>query len=249
LVPDMEYGFRFRTRDGVKWIPDDGTRQRGNKTDWSPTRYAGIDTIPPAPAPHIITITADSETSISMESSIAYDTSGVEYYFESISPDVNDSGWQDEPTYTATGLDPNTEYGFRVKARDKSLNRNETDWSAIIYVTTNVPTDLEPPTPDPMEWDMTADANGFTGIPHEINRDGGSFGYWVDMRAVTATDASGVVEYFFECINNSGFSSGWIATPTHSVQIGRGNQGLIFRVKARDAFHNETAWSTEERAL
>jgi hypothetical protein len=68
------------------------------------------------------------------------------------------------------------------------------------------------------------------------------------MRAVTATDDSGIVEYYFWCTNISGFSSGWIADTTYTVQIGRAGQGLRFRVKARDAFGNETDWSTEEVA-
>jgi hypothetical protein len=250
LVPDTEYGFKFRTRDGVKWIPDDGTNETGNKTQWSTLRYAGRDNIPPAPAPYIETITADSETSISMIATTAYDNSGVEYYFESTTTGGNDSGWQDEPNYTDVSLDPNTEYGYRVKARDKSPNQNETDWSVVSYITTLVPADMDPPTPDPMEWDLTEDANGFTGIPNEVYRGGSTnTGYWVEMRAVTATDASGIVEYYFWCTSESGFSSGWIANPTYAVQVGRAGQGHTFRVKARDAFGNETAWSTEERAV
>jgi hypothetical protein len=250
LVLDTEYGFRVRTRDGVSWIPDDGTNEPGNKTQWSTWRYAGRDNIPPAPAPYIETIIADSETSISMIATIPYDNSGVEYYFESTTTGGNDSGWQEEPNYTDVGLDPNTEYGYRVKARDNSPNRNETEWSDISYVTTIVPGDLDPPTPDPMEWDLTEDANGFTGIPHEVIGDGGpTTNTWVEMRAVTAEDDSGIVEYYFYCTTESGFSSGWVEDPSYSVQIGRSGQGHIFRVKARDAFGNETAWSTEERAL
>jgi hypothetical protein len=185
-----------------------------------------------------------------MVATTAYDNSGVEYYFESTTTGGNDSGWQEDPNYTDVGLDPNTEYGYRVKARDNSPNMNETDWSAVSYVTTIVPGDIDPPTPDPMEWDLTEDANGITGLPHEVVREGGSTdNIWVEMRAVTATDASGIVEYYFWCTTESGFSSGWIATPIYAVQVGRSGQGHMFRVMARDAFGNETAWSTEERAI
>ena len=238
LNPNSEYGYRVKTRDGI-----------GNETQWSEIRYAGRDTTPPAPAPYIETITADSETSISMVATTAYDNSGVEYYFESTTAGGNDSGWQTEPNYTDVGLDPNTEYGYRVRARDTSPAMNETDWSVVSYVTTPIPADLDPPTPDPMEWDLTEDPNGFTGIPREVNRGGGVFDYWVEMRAVVANDASGVVEYYFWCTSESGFSSGWIADPTWAVLVGHSGQGHTFRVKARDAFGNETAWSTEEIAL
>jgi hypothetical protein len=99
-----------------------------------------------------------------------------------------------------------------------------------------------------MEWDMVEDANGFDGTPHEVYGGGGSFDYWVQMRAVVAQDASGIVEYFFECTTEPGFSSGWILDPTYMVLVGRSGQGHRFRVKARDLYGNETAWSTEERA-
>jgi hypothetical protein len=69
------------------------------------------------------------------------------------------------------------------------------------------------------------------------------------MTASVAIDAGGgPVEYFFECTTNSGFSSGWQAGPIYTVLLGRTGQGHHFRVKARDQFLNETAWSTEERA-
>lgn len=67
--------------------------------------------------------------SISMTATSATDLSGVEYYFECIAGGGNDSGWQDSPTYEDTGLQPDAEYIYRVKARDKSPNRNETNWS------------------------------------------------------------------------------------------------------------------------
>jgi len=116
-----------------------------------------------------------------------------------------------------------------------------------------VPLDNIAPTPDPMEWDTVVDANGFDGIPREVYGGGGSFDYWVEMRAVVATDASGVVEYFFECIDApevwpAGFSSGWQVSTFYTVQVGRRGQGLRFRVWARDLFGNKTGWSIVERA-
>ncbi len=210
----------------------------------------------PAPAPTwLLEPTAISQTSVIMEATTAFDESGVEYYFENTSGNGHDSGWQDDPNYIDSGLDPNTEYSYRVKARDKSPAQNETGWSEIISVITT-PTgavDFIAPTPNPMEWDSVVDPNGFDGMPREVYGGGGSFDYWAEMRAIEATDASGVVEYMFECTTEPRFSSGWLTfpagqVPTYTVLLGRSGQGHRFRVKARDQFGNETAWSTEERA-
>ena len=69
------------------------------------------------------------------------------------------------------------------------------------------------------------------------------------MTAVEATDASGGVQYYFECTNESGFSSGWQSDPTYTIQIGGVHVNVKFRVKARDAYENETGYSSELPAL
>jgi len=245
ITIDVAYGYRVRARDKF-----------GNMTEWSEVRYAGIDNVPPAPAPRIRTINADSPTSISMIATIAYDYSDVEYSFENTLGNGNDSGWQDEPNYTDVGLDPNTEYGYRVQARDKSASQNLTDWSETVLLITPVslvppvPADIDPPQPDPMEWDPTQDPNGIDGTPHEVYGGGPLFNdYYAEMTAVVAVDAGGgPVEYYFECTTEHGFDSGWVLTPIYSVPIGRSGQGHIFRVRARDQFGNMTAWSVEDMA-
>lgn len=239
LTAGKLYGYKVKTRDGA-----------GNETEWSEPKYAGLDTTPPAPAPHIESIAALSPTSVSMTSTIAYDDSDVEYYFENVTDHSHDSGWQTDPNYTDVGLDPNTEYSYRVRARDRSSNQNTTPWSGTVVVRTLVAPDLIPPTPDPMQWDPTVDANGFDGTPREIEIDDGtSFDYWATMTAVVAVDAGGgPVQYYFECTTNHGLSSGWIATPTYQVLLGRKGQGHRFRVRARDQFGNMTAWSPEDVA-
>jgi hypothetical protein len=60
----------------------------------------------------------------------------VEYYFECTAGGGNDSGWQDSATYADTGLSSTTSYTYRVKARDKSANQNETGWSSEASATT-----------------------------------------------------------------------------------------------------------------
>ncbi|OHB80394.1 MAG: hypothetical protein A2Z25_13355 [Planctomycetes bacterium RBG_16_55_9] len=245
LASDVEFGYRVRTRDGVQWIPDDGTDEPGNKTEWSEIRYAGHDNIPPVPAPYIQTITAASPTSISMVATTAYDDSGVEYYFDNVVGNGHDSGWIAGPNYTDVNLAPDMEYGYRVRARDRSSAQNVTPWSDTVLLTTPPLADTIPPDPNPMQWDPTVDANGFDGTPREIEIDvGTSFDFWATMTAVVAVDAGGgPVQYFFECTSEPGFNSGWIATNTYQVLLGRRGQGRAFRVKARDQWGNETGWS------
>jgi hypothetical protein len=240
LNVNQGYGYRVRARDKF-----------GNMTGWSEIRYAGIDTIPPAPAPYIERVDVNSPTSMTMVATITYDLSDVEYYFQNTVGDVNDSGWQEDPNYTVVNLDPNTQYGYRVKARDKSARQNETEWSDTVLFMLPVSQDQDPPLPDPMEWDPTLDPNGFDGTPRELLVDANdlNFGYGVTMTAVVAVDAGGgPVEYYFECTTEHGFDSGWIQTPTYTILVGRSGQGHRFRVRARDQYGNMTAWSPEERA-
>jgi len=240
VTPGIRYGYRVKARD---------TSPNLNETGWSTVVYAGVeDLTPPAPAPTWLTAPyALSETAIAMVATTAYDENGVEYYFENRSGNGNDSGWQTEPNYTDTGLDPNTEYCYRVKARDRSANGNETEWSVVECVWTLVPADTTPPTPTPMQWDLAVDPNGFDGTPREIVIiPDYTYGYGATMRAVVAVDASGFVEYYFECTDDDfPFRSDWQAANTYTVQVGRKGLFLIWRVKARDLWGNETAWSQE----
>jgi hypothetical protein len=110
------------------------------------------DTDPPTPDPMEWAIPpyATGSTAISMTATAASDSSGVEYYFEEITGKGSDSGWQFSPTYTDTGLQPNTTYTYQVKARDKSANQNETAMSSPSSATTptaSVPGQATNPTP------------------------------------------------------------------------------------------------------
>ena len=103
------------------------------------TLIHGVDNMAPMPDPTTWEVepAAAGATSISMTATTASDPSGVEYYFECTSGGGNDSGWQDGPAYTDTGLAPATEYTYRVKARDLSAGQNEAGWSDEASVTTD----------------------------------------------------------------------------------------------------------------
>lgn len=109
------------------------------------------------------------------------------------------------------------------------------NWLAGVGV--EPPLDTTPPTPNPMQW-----ASG--GEPKEIYGGGGTFDYYATMTAKTATDPSGGIQYYFDCLDESGFDSGWQGSPSYTVLVGGSGQGLRFRVKARDILGNETAYSS-----
>ncbi len=231
LVPDTEYSYRVKARNKANLVETELSQARSATT-------IPLDTTPPNPNP------AQWQTepypvppsSIRMVAVTASDPSGVEYYFQCTSNSQYSSGWQDSPEYVATSL-PEGTHSFVVRARDKSPNHNTTGNSTVVTV------DFQPPSPDPMQW-----AQG--GEPDEVYRGGGSLtGYWAQMTAAEATDASGDVEYFFECTSNSSFNSGWQSSTFYEVQIGRKNQLLRFHVKARDIYGNETAYSPELPAI
>jgi hypothetical protein len=85
---------------------------------------------------------AASDKSIKMKATKAKDNSGsgVEYWFECVlgrdKGGTSCTAWQADPNYTDPNLQSNTEYGYHVKARDKSTNKNETGWSFVGYAVT-----------------------------------------------------------------------------------------------------------------
>jgi hypothetical protein len=93
----------------------------------------GADTTAPSPDPmNWATVpSAVSASSITMVAQTAADRSGVEYYFHCAAGGGHDSGWQESTTYTDAGLTQGITYSYQVKARDKSANQNETDFSSI----------------------------------------------------------------------------------------------------------------------
>jgi hypothetical protein len=199
----------------------------------------------PSPAPIIQRITPIQWGAITMTARVASDKHDVQYYFEvdkENTPGGHDSGWIDTPTYTDVNLPPDTLFRYRVMARDLSVRLNETDWSDWVSARTLVPPERDPPLPNPMQFDPN-------GMPREVRLGPSDYNdFWIQMVAVTATDASPPVQYLFEC-SRAEFSSDWQASPTYSVQVGRWNTGFQWRVKARDAYNNETGWSAEVGTL
>ena len=104
--------------------------------------YWDEDLTPPTPDPMTWSTVphAIGPNAVAMTATTATDPSSVEYFFDETSgnPGGSDSGWQDSATYTDTGLTEGTEYAYRVQARDKSPDLNETGLFAVETATPGV---------------------------------------------------------------------------------------------------------------
>ena len=99
----------------------------------------GADSTPPEP--NVMTWQTEpmtvSTTSIYMAATGACDGQyGVEYYFQCVSGEGPDSGWQYDSTFEPNTLTLATQYTYRAKARDTSSRLNETQWSDPATVST-----------------------------------------------------------------------------------------------------------------
>jgi hypothetical protein len=120
LTSGAEYGYRVKARD----------KDAHNETEWSVVRYTIVSSDNKAPIPDPMTWAVEpyavSTTSVAMVATTAIDASGVVYYQFAETNGVT-SGWLDDPCYVVTGLDPNTQHCFKVRATD--LYNNTTAWS------------------------------------------------------------------------------------------------------------------------
>lgn len=254
LALGTELCFRVQVRD-----------EKDNKTGFSKVKCTivsedgvEVDSNAPVPVPYIKTIEANSPNTITMTSSQSYDDSGVEYYFENLTIEDHNSGWQQSRTYADKNLVPDTTYCYRVRARDKTERipddgtgepGNKTVWSETVCKSTEPEPDTTPPWPDPMQWDPVTDANGNDGSPRQYLADDGK--WHITMRAHSGTyDEEHGVEFRFEPSEGEDYyGSGWISFPDGPpfeydlVAPGGKNTALDWRVRARDTSsnHNETA--------
>lgn len=95
--------------------------------------------------------------------------------------------------------------------------------------------DQTAPNPNPMGWTIAPEAKSRFSI---------------HMTAVTATDDTSGVEYYFACTAGATgcVDSGWVKSPDYTANGLLANTAYSFQVKARDAFGNETASSATATA-
>ena len=99
------------------------------------------DFSPPTPNPMTFETpggipTPISTTAIAMRATEGVDAYPVEYYFYAANTGSHTRSWGLDRTYTDVGLQPNKNYTYKVRARDKSVWQNETAYSAITYLAT-----------------------------------------------------------------------------------------------------------------
>ncbi len=99
---------------------------------------------------------------------------------------------------------------------------------------TQIAIDDDPPTPDPAQWASWGQPKA-TGLSS------------IAMEAVKAQDRS-AVEYYFECVTNSAFDSGWQSGTLYAATgLAEGTE-YTFRVRVRDVVGNTTGWSVQSSA-
>ena len=132
LSPSTTYAYTVQARDR--------SVNQNTNTASSPAAEATTfaeDTTPP-PVPSLVTplgpVTA-TEITVSANPVVDGEGNGVEYRFHNTTLGT-DSGWLADPTWTETGLDPETTYSYTVQARDTSANLNESAESSPESATT-----------------------------------------------------------------------------------------------------------------
>lgn len=217
LSPDTLYDYTVQMRDAL-----------GNLTaTTSASATTDPDTAPPTPDPaaFVTAPTATSETEITMTAATGSDifSEPVEYYFAETSGNTggSDSGWQSDPNYADSELDPVTQYAYTVQMRD-ALGNTGTASAPPSNATT---LDTTPPTPTTASFATMPVAMGET----EIN-----------MVATAGADISGPVQYYFDEIsgNPGGSDSGWVTDPDYTDTALSPNVQYIYTVQMRDSFDN-----------
>ena len=200
-------------------------------TNWGASGWYGLaevkfyvhtgppDTDPPTPDPPTWSSvpTALGPYSIGMTVNPVTDPSGVQYFFDETTGAGHDSIWQAEQDYTDSGLSPSTLYTYKVKARDLSVNNNETGWSTAGSDTTDPP-DTTAPTPNPPTWaSPPAAADPWT----------------VTMTANTGTDDNSI-QYYFKNVTDDSHDSDWQSNNSYTDQFLNPQTQYTYRIKMRD---------------
>jgi hypothetical protein len=228
LSSNTLYTYNVMAEDSKAPVPNVTTKS----ADANATTHAVADTTCPDPNPASFATlpTTLSDTSITMTATTEHDAQGVQYYFTNKTTTGHNSTWQALPTYTDTGLAPDTNYGYTVKARDNALVPNVTAESNQMHAVTGH--DTTAPDPNPATFVIAPHATGATTI---------------GMQATIATDASGPVYYQFYRASPPGSTSlfSW-QTDSNFTDTGlTENTAYSYQVRTKDSATtvNTGAWS------
>lgn len=115
-----------------------------------------------------------------------------------------------------------------------SVNYSDYGSQGQYFISGSIPIasdDMAAPVPNPMAWASQPQANGRASA---------------SMQAVVASDASGIVEYQFQCVSGAQgcVSSSWQASTNYTATGLASGSTYSFQVVARDAFLNTTQPAT-----
>lgn len=158
------------------------------------------DVTPPTPDPLTFYTApyADSTSSIRMVAALADDASPpVQYLFDFVAGGSggSDGDWQEARMYLDSGLQINTNYTYRVKARDSATTPNETAWStestaATLAAVPSAPT-LSSPTANSMQADVQPGVNpAYTQLALQCTATNPPDSNWTGMFVTAAGTAS-----------------------------------------------------------
>jgi len=195
----------------------------GPAFDWGMGVNVVYDTTTPSPNPMTFAIppAPNGSGSLWMKATRATDVHAVEYRFWTQTE--GHSSWQASPEFVVSGLEPNTQYGYWVQARDTAIDLNQTDWSlngAFVYTAANLPGACIISNISLYSLDVTPDPNGNPGLTecaimlsdqstgsfYYLDAAGGDNGYvpvWRSFSQWGTLTLSGLTpdsEYCFSCI-------------------------------------------------
>jgi len=212
LTPNTSYAFRAKARNGD-----------GSETAYSNFYYRRTAAATPGAAG----FTNVTCTSIQANWTANSNPAGTEYFCENVTTGGN-SGWTTATSWNNTGLDDQSLYEFRVKARN--AEGVQTGWRQLGSQLTS---DCTAPTPNPMTWST---------VPYELNSS------QIRMLATIASDPTTPINYSFDFYSSptgggGGTDSVWQTSRTYTDFGLSTNHQYGYRVRARDGANNMTAYS------
>jgi hypothetical protein len=217
------YYFRVRARDAVGNVG-------GFSAPTSSTQDASPPSVPLMGAEPAYTV--GTSNTLVWGASVDVGVGGVQYFAEASSSSTfataaATTGWIASNSPTVGGLASGVTYYFHVKSRD-GFGR-ESGWSSVVFSTQ----DADPPTVAVLNPEPPFTVGTFNVVAWSASLDSGVGG----------------VEYQFEFSTSSTFAFGVVTTPwqastTYNATPLAGATLYYFRVKARDAFAQETLFSS-----
>ena len=191
-------------------------RPRNGAGTWGTERKFTVEYDKTAPTGVAInSIVADSESQLTVNTAVGTDSgSGLNaeaYWFEETSGNPGGSSssvWQSSATFIDDGLSPNTQYSYRVKARDALGNESSYSIASFKYTLANSPSNLDQIQKNRSEiiisWEANSNPSGTEYLMENVtkNRNSG----WMTSLSWASDDLSCSKDYVFRIKSRNGDS-------------------------------------------